>query len=193
MSNRATIRAWFVVALILFGVAIRLATAQSFPDTQAVVQFQRAADDYAFWHRRIERRQPSLAVTADAAAIRRAVDTLAAAIRAGRADAREGDLFTAPLPQIFRARILRAMRAHELTVADLEVGDGSAPVALAVNSAMPWHASDATPPCVLEVLPPLPPELQYRFVGADLLLVDVHASLIVDILRDAAIPLETIR
>jgi len=35
------------------------------------------------------------------------------------------------------------------------------------------------------VLPALPPELQYRMVGRDLVLVDVHASLIVDILPQA--------
>jgi hypothetical protein len=40
-------------------------------------------------------------------------------------------------------------------------------------------------PCVIQALPPLPPELQYRIVGDDLFLVDVHASLIVDILPGA--------
>ena len=35
--------------------------------------------------------------------------------------------------------------------------------------------------------PALPPELAYRFVGRDLVLVDVHANLVVDIL-DLALP-----
>ena len=86
------------------------------------------------------------------------------------------------------------MRQHELTIADLEPEDlrgGVAP--LAVNGDMPWRFSSAVPACIVEALPPLPPELQYRFVGPDLVLVDVHASLIVDILRDAAIPFDTIR
>ena len=38
---------------------------------------------------------------------------------------------------------------------------------------------------VLAALPPLPHELQYRFVGRDLVLVDTHADLVVDILRNA--------
>ena len=40
-------------------------------------------------------------------------------------------------------------------------------------------------PCVIQALPELPPELQYRIVGTDLILIDVHASLIVDILPSA--------
>ena len=41
------------------------------------------------------------------------------------------------------------------------------------------------PPCVLAALPELPQELQYRFLGRDLLLVDIGANLIVDILPAA--------
>ncbi len=41
------------------------------------------------------------------------------------------------------------------------------------------------PSCVRDALPELPIELQYRVVGADLVLVDLHANLIVDVLRGA--------
>jgi len=40
-------------------------------------------------------------------------------------------------------------------------------------------------PCIIEALPPLPDELQYRTLGRDLVLVDVHANLVLDILREA--------
>jgi hypothetical protein len=40
-------------------------------------------------------------------------------------------------------------------------------------------------PALLAVLPALPEELEYRFIGRDLVLVDVHADLIVDVLKDA--------
>ena len=45
------------------------------------------------------------------------------------------------------------------------------------------------PPDLLAVFPRLPSELDYRFVHRDLVLWDVRADLIVDVLRDA-IPLE---
>ena len=41
------------------------------------------------------------------------------------------------------------------------------------------------PTCLLAALPPLSPELQYRFVGRDLILWDVHAGLIVDFVTNA--------
>ena len=41
------------------------------------------------------------------------------------------------------------------------------------------------PTCLLLALPALPPELQYAFVGRDLILRDVHAGLIVDIVPRA--------
>ena len=42
-----------------------------------------------------------------------------------------------------------------------------------------------TPPTLLRRLPELPPELAYRFVGRDLALKDVKASLIVDLIPNA--------
>jgi hypothetical protein len=40
-------------------------------------------------------------------------------------------------------------------------------------------------PFLLEALPHLPHELQYRMIGRDLVLVDTHADLVVDIMRNA--------
>jgi hypothetical protein len=40
---------------------------------------------------------------------------------------------------------------------------------------------------VLLKLPPLPKDLEYRFLGRDLILLDIHANLIVDFIP-AAIP-----
>lgn len=40
-------------------------------------------------------------------------------------------------------------------------------------------------PTLLRALPALPAELEYRFAHRDLVLIDVHASLVVDILEDA--------
>ncbi len=39
-----------------------------------------------------------------------------------------------------------------------------------------------TPPSLLEYLPPLPPEIEYRITGRDLVLLDAKANLIVDII-----------
>lgn len=41
------------------------------------------------------------------------------------------------------------------------------------------------PPHLLAVLPPLPDELQYRFMNHDLILWDVHVNIIVDFIKGA--------
>ena len=185
MSTRTLVGIWLALALILFAVA-RLLT-QMPDDVSAIVAFQRAADEYAFLHRRIERRQPAIEFGADAATLDRAIESMAAAMRAARADAREGDLFTATVSSAFRGRIAAALRRSELGLVDLEPEEArhESPV-IHVNGEMPWRASAEMPAGVLAALPALPPELQYRFVSGDLVLVDVHASLIVDILRAPA-------
>ena len=193
MTTKTSIGLWLFIAVLIGAVVILHGEPQLFPDSQAVVQFQRDADRYAFLHRQIERRLPAIEITAEAMSIQRAIDAMASAMRAARPEAREGDLFKPRVRQLLRHRIVSALDAHELTAADLESGEGLPPAGLLVHDDMPWRLTTATPACVLEALPPLPAELQYRFVGADLVLVDVHAGLIVDILRGAALPLETTR
>ena len=117
---------------------------------------------------------------------------LAAAIRAERPDARQGDLFTLALGPELRARINDALLDHGFTAADVFASaqvdrTDRPPLRLQVNGPFFWVLADAMFPCVIEALPPLPPELQYRIVGNDLVLIDVHASLIVDILPNALV------
>ena len=47
----------------------------------------------------------------------------------------------------------------------------------------------ALPMCLQRVFPPLPPELEYRFLHRDLLLVDVRAGLIADYVPTAIPPI----
>ena len=156
-------------------------------DPGGIVAFQRQADAYAFLHRRLERQLPVVEVNADPETFRRAIESMAGAIRAARPDAQQGDLFNPAAQRTIRERIAVALRAQGLTPADVRAAerhDGVAPASLLlrVNGTFPWAASTAMFPSILEALPAVPPELQYRMVGRDLVLVDVHASLIVDIL-----------
>jgi hypothetical protein len=56
---------------------------------------------------------------------------------------------------------------------------------LEVNDAFPWIAEHEMDPAVPVSLTPLSAELEYRFVHRDLVLLDVGANLIVDILENA--------
>ena len=157
------------------------------PADDGVLQFVRASEDYASMHRRIERQMPSVAVNANPETIRRAIDAMSAVVRAERAGAKPGDLFNPTVQATLRIRIAKALRSQGYTPLDVmaaERAEGVDPAAtnLRVNGIFPWAMATKMFPCVLEALPPLPPELQYRLVGRDLVLVDVHASVIVDIM-----------
>jgi hypothetical protein len=115
----------------------------------------------------------------------------AAEIRARRTHATMGDLFTANVGRTFRKLIAHALTEHEIAVAALldeflldVVPGASRPT---VNHRFSWQLGTAMPACLLDALPKLPKGLQYRLVGRDLILLDIDANLVVDILP-AALP-----
>lgn len=110
------------------------------------------------------------------------------ALREVRPDAREGDIFTPDTARYFRALIAKVAWEQGLDVVgeldDASRWDTEAAV-LEVNAQVPWNAGPMMWPSVLWRLPELPPELEYRFVGRDLVLVDVLGSVVVDVLRES--------
>jgi hypothetical protein len=130
----------------------------------------------------------------DPAAIVEHERQLATAIREGRKNAKEGDIFTQPVQKVLVATIQQELSSGTGQKArEMILGEGNpknpesrAQVVVAVNAKYPATAPLSTvPPSVLLRLPKLPQGLEYRFVGRDLLLFDSEANLIVDILRNA--------
>ena len=180
-----------VVAFLLTMLVTATASAQPLdPVAQAFSPFEKTTHDYVLMHRRLERQVGSIELGTPVAEINRMIRELAAAIRAERGDARQGDFFAPVLTHLLRTRINDALLAHGFTAEDVrEAGrvDGVdyGRIALRVNDTFPWVLAAGMFPCVIDALPQLPPELQYRMVGDDLVLIDTHASLIVDILPGA--------
>jgi hypothetical protein len=59
-------------------------------------------------------------------------------------------------------------------------------IQIRINSRYPDEIPVSTmPPQILAALPKLPDELEYRFIGERLILLDIHAHLIVDFIEDA--------
>ena len=118
-----------------------------------------------------------------------ASDMLADAIRDVRPNARPGHIFTASPAQYFRTVISNTLVRYEYDAADIsrwlndEVLPGAKPPV--VNGRYDWRLGAWMWPALLQVLPRLPRELEYRIVGADLVLIDLHANLVVDILENA--------
>jgi hypothetical protein len=149
-------------------------------EEQALEQFDRAIDDYVALHRRMERLLPPERMFDDAEELFAARDALRQAIVNARPNARRGDLFTASVSHVLRARLLRAIRWHEHDPADI-LADNRAerlpgtPLP-EINEPFAWGLGAEMWPTLLRALPELSEELEYRFVDRDLVLVDVHAD-----------------
>ena len=162
--------------------------AQDDVSASAFQPFAAAVGEYMQIRRDVTRGLPALEVTANARQIYDAVEARAAALRSARAHAATGDIFTPEVRDLFRGEIRRALHARGGVAAHVlqemfEEGEPWEPPA--VNGGFSWKTAVVTPGCVLAVLPPLPEELQYRFVGPDLVLVDAEASLILDVMPGA--------
>jgi hypothetical protein len=157
-------------------------------DRAAAVEFTERVQAYAELHRMLAAPLGPEQMCSDPEELRRGTATLAAAIRDARGAARSGDIFTARVAPFFRTTIAGAARAWYDVPRMLDEMDEeglAAVVELEVNGDFPWDAGAMMPPRLLLVLPALPEELEYRFVGADLVLLDVGANLIVDLLENA--------
>jgi hypothetical protein len=159
-------------------------------DARALASFEQAVEHYVALHRRLERAWPPGSFLADPEQAEMAAEALRTALRDARPQAAQGSLFTPDATDVFRLRIANALRDDDYDPGaigwppgDDEDIDRWKPV---INQPIPWGVSGVKWP-VLAMLPPLPPVLAYRFIGRDLLLVDVHANLVIDIL-DLALP-----
>lgn len=131
---------------------------------------------------------PRLSVTNDRASTIAASDALAAAIVRARPTARPGDIFTPAIADAIRGAIgSDCQHRFDLLWAEIEADlDSSWLPAPSVNGRWPIGAPLPTmPPDLLKALPPLPPELEYRFMNRALVLRDIDANLIIDFIEDA--------
>lgn len=176
--KRTDLMAAAVIAAVMVGgiAAIERVMAQDmFSNTRAVIEFQRAADAYAFTHRQVERRiGMAHRRTGDPVDVIGARE-LAAGIVAERPQ--PVVLFTPTVVAMFRDAALTALRAG-CDAGELRTGVWE----LTHEPYAPAAGARPLSRCMVLALPDLPDELEYRSSGTVLLLVDPHANLVVDVL-----------
>jgi hypothetical protein len=148
---------------------------------------------YAALHREIARELPPLQPVTDLRSLYRTRMKLAAAIKAARPLAQQGDIFTPGVAEVFRALIAGALSGvnSEAFLQDLYEGEAiPAGYRPRVHDVYPEWAVHEVPVVLLLRLPLLPDEIEYRLIDHDLVLWDVDADLIIDVLLDA-IPVPT--
>ena len=146
--------------------------------------FKKRIDQYMELHKRLEKSTPPLKKVDEPAKIQASQEALATAIRSERAGAKPGDIFTPEIAERLRQLIYPEVAGTKGAETKEAIKEDAPPaIALKVNAPYPADALPTVPPNVLANLPQLPQDLEYRIVGHDLILRDVHANLIIDFTR----------
>lgn len=149
----------------------------------AVKAFRDRANAYLAVHKKAAESVPQLKETDDPTKLTSREAALGEAIRQARAGAKAGDIFGADLAPHIRSVIKKDWAKRSVADrAGLSEDIPSGSVA-DVNATYPPVLPLATfPASLLAALPPLPEQLEYRFVGRHLILRDVNANIVVDVL-----------
>jgi hypothetical protein len=149
-------------------------------------EFTKRAQRYADMHKKVKSQLPPIDANATPVMISRYQKSLASAIQDARADARKGDIFFPEARSEFRRIIVSEFAGpNGKSARALIQNDRLRKLFLRVNAVYPEDVPLAAMPRSLLInLPPLPREVEYRFVKRDLILLDVSARLIVDFITD---------
>lgn len=185
---------WIVLAAVFLNTAEPIAVAAARqqaanPNAVTLAEFKKRVDNYIALHKRVAEKTGPLEETHTPTQIAARESALGKAIQAARMGARQGDIFTPQAATLFRA-IIREEFAHRsrLALEDRDEAQDELPdFTPKVNQIYPTtHPLATFPPGVLSHLPPLPEPLEYRFVQRYLILRDIEANLIIDVLPGAA-------
>jgi hypothetical protein len=163
------------------------AAAIEIEDKEAMEQFKKEVQAYVDIHRAVEAQLPNLPTEATIQQIDQRQRAMLTAMAAARAKAQRGDLFKPAMETTVRrmiAKLFDGIEGRQLRESIME--DNPTTIKIEVNSRYPDTVPLATmPPEVLQALPKMPEELEYRFVGASLVIMDVHAHMIADFIPNA--------
>ena len=163
-------------------------------ETESMKEFNARVKAYMELQKRVSSNDPPLAkIETDPHNIAIRTKALANGIQQARTSAKPGDVFSPQVAQEFR-QIIRAelhgkagasSRETVKTGNPAEEEGAAGKMVLAVNGSYPDKAPrSSVPPGLLLKLPQLPKELEYRFLGRHLILLDSMSNLIVDYLLD---------
>ena len=181
-----------VVAAALAFVPVALALSQTDrvnPQAAGMSEFQQRLNAYLKLREDFSEKLKPMSPTASASELTARQEALAVALRTARKSAKPGDLIPPPVA----AQIVKIctedfhFRNPEVKRAALqEVPNAPRP---AINRTYPEDEALATvPPLLLSKLPVLPDNLQYRFFGRHLVILDGDTQIIVDYVANVVPP-----
>jgi hypothetical protein len=153
-------------------------------DAAALATMNDKLKDYIALHTKLEATLPKLPASPTPIEIDKNQRQFEALMRKTRATAKQGDIFTPEAEPVIRRLVASAFAGPEGAALKKSIMDESperkaAP--LAVNARYPDDVPVSTvPPQILQTLPKLSEDLEYRFVYNDLIILDSHAHVVAD-------------
>jgi len=157
------------------------------PDAKALEGFLQRVNEYVALHQKLEGTLPKLSKEATPVDIDRHQRGLGRLIQDARRGAKPGDIFTAESQAVIKRLLTRVFGGADGAALKASIMDENPGIPkINVNDRYPDTVPVSTiPPQVLQGLPRLPEEMEFRFVGDDLILMDAHAHLIADFIPHA--------
>jgi len=174
---------------------------ETMADAKGLTEFANKVQAYVALHQRVEARLPKLPARADAVTIAAHEKALAEGIRKSGPRPHPGHVFVPNIQPFFKRTLASELKGPGSAETREKVAEGNPEpakglpkdpdvkpkdVRLVPYADYPVNAPVSTvPPPVLLRMPQLPKELEYRFVGKDLVLRDATANIIVDFIPHA--------
>jgi hypothetical protein len=159
-------------------------------DARALATMNDRLREYVDLHLKLERTLPKLPKEATPQQIDQNQRTLEKLMRETRTKAKPGDLFTAEAQPVIKRLLATVFGGPDGKQLKASIMDENpvdpVQLKLRVNGRYPDTVPlTSVPPQVLQTLPKLSEDLEYRFVGDWLILLDVHAHVIADYIDNA--------
>jgi hypothetical protein len=152
------------------------------PHAAATARFEKQVKEYLVLHRKLEAQLPKLKKESTPEEIDKNQRALAALVQKERPNAKQGEFFTPEMQGYLRRvfdQVFLGTDGKNLLGSIMDENPGLPQIV--VNERYPDAVPLSTmPPEVLSVLPKLEEDMEYRFVGRRLVLLDAHAHMILD-------------
>ena len=158
-------------------------------DAAALATMNARLKEYVELHSKLERTLPKLPDEATPQQIDRNQRQLEQLVRDARRTAKQGDLFTPEARPVIKRLLATVFGGPEgKQLKDSIMDENPVGVRVTVNGRYPDTVPvSSVPPQVLQTLPKLSEDMEYRFIGDRLILLDAHAHVIADFI-DHALP-----
>lgn len=157
------------------------------PHAKAMAAFQERVKEFLALKDKLRDGLPPLSKEATPEELYKHQVALSGRIREARRTAKPGDVFNPDMRVVIRtlmAQVFGGPDGRQLKADIMDENPGR--IRVSINQRYPENVPLSTvPPQVLAGLPKLPPDLEYRFLGRALILLDTEAQLIVDLMENA--------